>query len=255
MTILNKIIKADDAEPGYDTLIYGKSGTGKTTFFSTYPGPRLLIDCNEGGIESLRGTDTDTISCGSFEEVDTVITALEKQDFAYDSIALDTVSNIQQMCVSMYAKKYKKKDFSIKDWNIISQLMKDILYRFLDLPCISVLIAQERVFEPRETESNSAITIYPYRSAALQPALESAMTAAVDIVLRADAFVNNRSHVTEDSTGRRVPKELKTTCFRIQLRSDEYNIAKVRSARDAHVPFYQMDPSFNKLHFIITGEK
>ena len=52
-SILDRIKPVADLKTNLVMLVYGRSGTGKTHFGSTFPKPILFIDTNERGTETI----------------------------------------------------------------------------------------------------------------------------------------------------------------------------------------------------------
>ena len=134
--------------------IYGRSGSGKTTFASTFPGPTLLLDIEDHGIESVSDcSHIDVLQVNRWAEFDEVYDRLISRNNKYKSVIFDTVSQMQIIGAShVLAKKRKPAiqqldwgSMTLGDWADLGALMKEKITLYRNLPLEVAFLAQERV--------------------------------------------------------------------------------------------------------------
>ena len=77
-SILDKITPVGELETNLVMLVYGRSGTGKTHFGSTFPRPALFIDTNERGTETIANEEgIDVVCVTDWQEIDELLWALK----------------------------------------------------------------------------------------------------------------------------------------------------------------------------------
>ena len=106
-----KIQKLDDVidARGIKALVYGASGTGKTRLIESLPG-RVLVASAEAGMLSLRGLGggrIDVVEITSIDGLREVYSHVKRTAHGYDWIALDSVSEIAEVCLTEQKKLTK----------------------------------------------------------------------------------------------------------------------------------------------------
>lgn len=81
-------------------LVYGKMGSGKTTFLgsaqnSEFSSPTLLVDI-EGGVLSLSGSDVDIVRPQNFGEIQQIYDYLRFDNTTYKSVGIDSLTELQR---------------------------------------------------------------------------------------------------------------------------------------------------------------
>lgn len=116
---------------GLKILVYGMAGAGKTTLCATLPQPIVLSA--EGGLLSLQSEDLPYIEIKSMidlmEAYEWATTSAEAKD--YQSIALDSISEIAEVCLN-YEKKQTKDPRQA--YGAMQEQMADIIRGFRDIP-------------------------------------------------------------------------------------------------------------------------
>lgn len=116
---------------GVKLLVYGQAGAGKTTLITTLPTPIVLSA--EAGLLSIASADIPYI------EIDSMATLMEaytwltqsEEGKAYQSVALDSISEIAEVCLS--AEKLKAKD-PRQAYGEMQDQMGGVIRAFRDLP-------------------------------------------------------------------------------------------------------------------------
>lgn len=118
-------------ESGVKVLVHGPSGAGKTTLIKTLPDPVILSA--ESGLLSLSGVEIPFIEIKSMSDLmDAYAWATESEEACqFDSIALDSISEIGEVCLN--AAKKGAKD-PRQAYGQLSDEMGEIIRAFRDIP-------------------------------------------------------------------------------------------------------------------------
>lgn len=116
---------------GVKLLVYGQAGAGKTTLIQTLPNPVILSA--EAGLLSIASADI------PYVEIDSMATLMDAYRWltestegkAFSSVALDSISEIAEVCLS--AEKLKAKD-PRQAYGEMQDQMGGVIRAFRDLP-------------------------------------------------------------------------------------------------------------------------
>lgn len=240
--------------------VYGRSGTGKTTFFSTFPRRRLLLDVADRGTDSVADVPyLDVLTIDSWQKFEDVYQWLKENPGKYESICVDTVTQLQDLAIREEGRKRKRGgragDFgtlSQSQWGTISGKLKDWLgdYRNLYLSeeegGINVdvcFLGQDRVFNLDDAaDRNLDSAIDPEVSARLMPSVVGQLNAMSDVI--ACTFVRMK-------TNRKTKERTAQYCLRIGP-NDVYT-TKIRKPRGVELPDYLVDPTYEDIVALIKG--
>jgi phage nucleotide-binding protein len=119
------------AANGVKVLVYGQAGAGKTSLIKTLPSPIVLSA--EGGLLSIQDADLPFIEIDSMEDLREAYEWLTSSDDAkaYQSVALDSISEIAEVCLN-HEKKVNKDPRAA--YGAMQEQMADIIRAFRDLP-------------------------------------------------------------------------------------------------------------------------
>lgn len=119
------------AANGVKVLVYGQAGAGKTSLIKTLPSPIVLSA--EGGLLSIQDADLPFIEITSMEDLREAYEWLTNSDDAkaYQSVALDSISEIAEVCLN-HEKKINKDPRAA--YGAMQEQMADIIRAFRDLP-------------------------------------------------------------------------------------------------------------------------
>jgi hypothetical protein len=151
-------------------LVYGGSGTGKTTFASTFPKP-FFFDF-DGGMLSVRGKDVEyesyvdkSMLCPDAynrfsSQLDNMSSALAGGHLPFQTVVLDSITTLQEAMLRDIQKTNKTlgKQTTLQEWGILVGKMEDILYRITSLNVHMVAIAHEQIIQD---ELTSEIVVLP----------------------------------------------------------------------------------------------
>ena len=223
-------------------MVYGRSGSGKTHFSSTFPTPSLLIDCNEGGTDTIADRDDiDHVLITNWDEFDALYWELA-DGTDYVSIIIDQITALQDFAMAEIRRKAKKGPddvFSTRNWGQMGGLLKTGLEQMRDLKhqynvCF---IAHERVFDNAGDDEDDVII--PSVSARLIPSVVPFIEGAVDTI--GGTFIRER-WVGEGDEQEAVAEY----CMRIG--PQQYYATKIRRPASAgSLPDVIVNPTFQKV--------
>lgn len=127
---------------GIKVLVYGHAGSGKTTLIKTLPHPIILSA--EAGLLSISDADIPFIEIKSIDELREAYEYIANSGGEYQSVALDSVSEIAEVVLN--AEKKNTKD-PRQAYGALQEQMTDIIRAFRDLPgstCCSPRSARSR---------------------------------------------------------------------------------------------------------------
>lgn len=251
-----------DVDDTDNIVIYGPSGTGKTTIASTYPKP-LHLDIGEKTSDVLKKIKgLKTMSIETCEDIEELYWWFVDNPGKFKSVIFDTVSRLQDIRVKAVVKA-KKKKAKIKgdpgawgtmtkgDWGDVSSWMKTWLTNFRDLPDVKgVFIAQDRVNKEDNNEDEEGnILIMPEVGPALQPATAKALNAAVNII--GNTFI--RETTKRRRIGKRT-KEIRKIEYCMRLGPSAVYRTKVRNDIEDFIPSFIVNPTYESIKAVKQGE-
>lgn len=272
------------ADDGMRVLLYGTSGTGKTTLAATFPGPILWLICSGGDKPGeMRSIDTPELrrkiqprviqSVDQFYEC--LSTALEAgQDIRsvenlgrikcrFGTVVLDHATGFADMVLSEIIGKPIPAQ---KAWGLATMQqygqqglrIKDALRKMLSMSCNAVVIAQERTFNSKDEQGAAVETndgIRPTVGAALSPSVVGWLNPSCDYVVQ--TYKRTRTEIREhEMAGKKLTTEHKTREIEYCLRTGPHDTitTKFRLPRGRPLPDCLVDPSFEKLQAVIKGD-
>lgn len=241
MSIIDKITPVKSLPKVLSMLVYGRSGTGKTTFAGSFPTPALLIDVREKGTDSIANLDgVDVVQVEHWSDIEEIFWYLKKEK-KYKSVIIDQVSSMQDMAMVHAMAEEGKDVMSQRLWGVVSGLMKTWLLNYRDLvdEGINVLfIAHDRTNKgDGESEDD---TIDPQVGARLMPSVAGMLNGAVKVI--GQTFV--RELWLEDKS-RKVEY-----CLRIGPHA--YYTTKIRNPIGTTIPEYVVDATYDKISQLMS---
>ena len=131
-----------------NVLIYGKSGTGKTTFANCFPHP-FTFDFDKGML-SQRNRDVDYVTYTSYAEFEVKFKELE-QNCPYDTIILDSVTTLEEYCMDRALAANRRAMPTMNEWNVLIADLKDLFMRATKMSKHLVVIAHEQMIQDEIT--------------------------------------------------------------------------------------------------------
>jgi phage nucleotide-binding protein len=176
-------------------VIYGRNGTGKTTFACSSGLKTLVIDCNEKGTQSVRKlTNVDKFVLGNFERLDWVYWYLRAGNHPYQVVVIDTVTMLAMMCMKYILKDDADRDIGRdpmmpdkRHWGKLGEMIKDAIIKFRNLsehpthPVHVIFTAQEKTtYNEDDEDGETKVETHPE----LSPSPRSTLLSAVAIIGR-----------------------------------------------------------------------
>lgn len=245
--IMDRIAPVAERPSFLSLLVYGRSGTGKTAFASTFPKPMLLLDIREKGTDTIAQVEgIDVLQVLGWDDIESVYWYLKSGKSKYKTVVIDQITQMQDLAMEKVRKEEGKEEFDLlskKDWGAISGLMKTWLFHYRDL--VEEGINVVFVAHERSTVSDDSVEdqIDPSIGARLMPSLASAVNGAVSVI--------GNTFIREEFTGHDKVREVKY-CLRIGPHA--YYTTKIRRPVEFVAPEYIVNPTFEKVSRIIRGE-
>lgn len=184
LRVEKKIKPASELPQNVRMLIYGRPGAGKTRLAATAP-KLLLVDINEKGWDSVRRDfDPNTFPCEYWSEIDDVYWYLATADHDYESVVIDSVTQMQSLCLKFVMGDEASRDASRDPdmpsrqiWGKVGELMKTQITNFRNLPMNVIFTARQRSRSTGEDDAGDVedIVIAPNCSPTVADYLEGAV--------------------------------------------------------------------------------
>lgn len=277
----SQIVKGDDsAQSAWDLvdtvrmLLYGQSGTGKTTFASTFPSPILWLICSGGNKPGeLKSIDTEE---NRKRIKPKIVTSTElmggyiEEGKNYATVVLDHASGLADLCIKellgldeIPISKYRKAGKG-ESWSLVSQQQygqmaiqcKEYFRALLNLPGNIIIIAQERKFGGADETSNDSELMAPTISAALTPSLTGWLAPACDYVVQ--TYKRPRIKIVmQEMAGQKFEVEEREKGAEYCLRTGPHDVyqTKFRVPKGHKLPECIVDPDYSKFMAVLKGRK
>lgn len=131
-----------------NVLIYGKSGTGKTSFACCFPKP-YVFDFDKGML-GQRGRDVEFDTYSSYQEFEMRFVELEKE-CQYETIVLDSITTMQEYLMEKILTANRKQLPTLHEWNMLIISLKDLFMRLTKMSKHLVVVAHEQVLQDEIT--------------------------------------------------------------------------------------------------------
>lgn len=258
-------------------VVYGESGTGKTTLAGTFPGRTLWLVCS-GGVRSgeLRSIDTpenrkriraftihDTDSLQ--EELDAALVGRTKWKDGHAgtpaNIVMDHISGLQDLKLKEIGGldeipiQKNWGTFDRQEYGKAAEEVKWYVRRMMQVPCNLIILGQERVFGGRDDDADNDV-IQPKVGTSVIPSLAKWLHPAMDYVCQ--TFVRGKTVTKEVNVAGKVKKQVERVpgvehCLRIG--KNDSHIIKFRVPGKPELPEYIVDPSYDKIMAVVKGKK
>lgn len=252
------ITPVEDVSAGSATLIYGRSGTGKTALASTWPKPALFLDIQEHGtatISQIEGIDVREVK--EWSTLEQGYWYLRNSENKYKSVILDQISQMQALAMAKVRDDEGMDPgdaFSRRDWGSISGLMQTWLLNYRDLwdKYHVCFLAHERSSDPDE---GAADQLDPSIGPRVMPSLASFINGAVDVI--GNTFIRETYELVESEKNKKIKKKVRSVEYRLRVGPHGLYTTKVRKPFHSElvIPDSIVNPTFEKLQAIARGEE
>jgi len=221
----------------------------------------LLLDVNDLGTDSISDVKgIEVVSVRSWDDFETVYWYIRKHPKKYKTITIDTITQIQRLCVLKVSSNSNKDaeragewgTMTKKDWGNVASAMKNWITNYRDLAVEVgvevVFLAQDRVFSGDEDEEETSM-LMPEVGPQLSPAVVKHLNASVDVI----GYTYVRRKVREVGKGRK-KREIVKTQYCLRIGPDPVYITKIRKPKKMKLPSVLVDPTYEDILGIIKGE-
>jgi hypothetical protein len=250
-------------------LLYGQSGTGKTTCWSSFPDPVLALVCSggrkPGELRSINTPDNRRrITPKIVTTTDHLKGLLEEEALGYATVVLDHVSGLEDLVLKQLLGLDELP--AQRSWGLASQQQygqctlqcKEYLRAMLNLPGNVVVVGQERVFKGKD-DGTADDVIRPTVGVGVMPSLAAWLMPACDYVVQ--AFKRQRtSSESRVVNGREVTTERRERGIDYCLRTGPHDTycTKFRVPKGRELPEYVTlgpdDSAYAVIMSLIQGE-
>lgn len=262
-SVIDRItILGSDLDEGIKLNIYGRSGTGKTTFTATFPKPILYIICSGGNRPGeIRSINTPEyrktikqVNLERSEELGELVEYAATSDFA--TIVLDHASGLQDVILKEIVGLTEipaQLGWGVatqQQWGQVALQVKERLRSLLNLPKNVIIIAQEREFN---TDNESAL-LMPFVGSALTPSVTGWLNPAVDYICQ--TAIRRVMIDGETKVGTKVIKTQKPgkgVEYCLRTAPDPVYTTKFRVPKGRPLPDVIVDPSYAKFIKLVNG--
>lgn len=217
----------------------------------------LLVDIKDEGTDSVSDVKgLDVFEVQTTEDIEELYWML-KEGTKYKTVVLDTITQLQQVKVEEISEDKGVRGnkapgdwgtLTKQDWGNIASWLKKTITDFRSLDMEVVFLAQDRVFNTGEEESEEG-ALDPEIGPRLSPSVMSHLCAAVHMV--GNTFI--REYVrTKKVDGKKVETRHKEYCLR--LGPNSVYITKLRKPRSIELPDFLSDPTYEDILEIVTGD-
>lgn len=248
-------------------LLYGESGSGKTTIWATFPGPILCILCSGGNQPGeLRSIDTpENRKRITPYNLTTVAGAAQAVALAgsgkFRTVVLDHITGLQDLCLKEVLGLTEipvQKSWGMarkQDYGQAILQTKEICRGLLNLSANTVIVAQQRVFNGKDEEEGGDDTIAPTVGAGASPSLAGWINFCCDFVVQ--AYKRPRyENVTVTIAGKQSTQRRRAKGIEYCLRTEPHDIymTKFRVPKGLPLPECIVDPDYEKILRASRGE-
>lgn len=249
--ILDRAVPASDIPQDITALIYGRSGTGKTTLAGSFPPNVLILDFKERGTDSVRDIPgVRVLFIEDWESLQDVFWGLESGNHDYSTVVLDTVSGMQDLAITdakIKSGKSVDSPTTQKMWGEVSGSMKEIIFQFRDLPMNVVFLAHERVKESDSEDELDEGQLDPEVGPNVIPSVSKTLCAAVKVI--GNTYIKQSFRKKKSN-----PRETKRTVeYCLRTGPHPFYLTKIRTSKSNKIPEYIPDATYVKITDVING--
>lgn len=241
---------------------YGRTGTGKTTLWGSFPGKILAIICSGKG--ELKSLDTPELRKKIYphylKEPEEIFQLVEQYSGEFATTVLDHATGLQSMVLARILGLDKLPEQSA--WGLASQQQygqctlqcKELMRKLIDMPGHTVIVAQERAFNVSDRGEVSDVLL-PSVGAALSPSLTDWLNSVSDYICQ--TYIREQTAERTATVGGKPVRTVQKTgkkeyCLRIDTHTTF--MTRFRKPKEVKIPEVIPDPSFAKIIQAIKGE-
>ena len=265
--IVSEIKDISRPNTGYKMLIYGRSGTGKTTTACTFPKPLLLLGAEDGTKSVYDVPGVKFVRVKTPKELGELMFYIRKET-PFKTVVLDSATSHQEQILRhlMVEAGLLEEDEDMpaqlgygeierETWNEYAMIMKTQLREFLELSetgTNAIILAQEKAFD---TEQASDL-ILPSVMAAVSPSVAFWLNPECDYIGQAllrEGTVSRKIKVKKNGKIVEKIKTEKANQYCLRIGPHPIYMTKFRKPKGGTLPELIVDPSYTKLENIMIG--
>lgn len=244
-------------------VVYGRSGSGKTTFAATFPKPILLLDVSDKGTDSISDVEKiDVMEVETWQDLELAYWYLNQNPEEYETVVVDTLSQAQELLIKkLLLEKYKGDEeaqsgfgsLSQRDWGEVTSVLKTWITHYRNLPMEVLFIAQDRIFEVDE-DLDPETMLDPEVGPRLAPSVTKHLNASVHSI--GNTFIRRRirhKEVKRKGSRKTKTKEIPETQYCLRIGPDPVYATKIRKPKGIKVPAVIVDPHYDDILELIQG--
>jgi len=251
-----------EVEQHRSMVVYGRSGSGKTTFAATFPKPMLLVDVSDKGTDSISDVEgIDVMEAESWQDFELAYWYLKENPDDYNTVVIDTMSQLQELAIKkILLEKYNEDEaqsewgsLSQREWGEVTSVLKTWITHYRNLPMEVVFIAQDRVFEVDE-DLDPETMLDPEVGPRLAPSVTKHLNASVHAI--GNTFIRRRirhKEVKRKGSRKTKTKEIPETQYCLRIGPDPVYATKIRKPKGIKVPSVIVDPHYEDILELIQG--
>jgi hypothetical protein len=261
---------AEHDSGGLKMNVYGRNGSGKTTFACTFPKPLIIIGFEDGtqSVKQVKGVDFVPIrSSADLHPLADYIRSEENPTKRYKTVVLDTATSLQDLMLKEILNLQQMKvqlawgTVSQKQYQERSEKTKEFLRLFLNLAQWGfnvVVLAQEKNHTQKDGEGGGdSELLTPFIASSLGSSTCGWLQENCDNICQ--TFTREATTVEKIPVGEGFVETHKKTgkiefCLRTQRAHPIYG-AKIRADKHVQLPDVLVDPTYDKFARLLEGGK
>lgn len=256
-SIISRIKPVTAMSGGIKIAVFGRSGTGKTTFAATFPKPALMAICSGAGEVISLGTmpDVYAVKVEDDSEMDTLLQHYE-QSGKYKTFILDHASGFQDLILKRVLGMDQapvQLSWGIakqEQWGYVAQGVKEYFRKMLSLSGNTVILCQERT----SNENSDSEILMPSVNCALTPSVTGWLGPAVDYL--AQTFLRmgmEEKTVTVAGVTTKMPVPTGRAEFCLRIGPHPIYATKFRAPRGRNIPDVLKNPTYAQFVKLVNG--
>lgn len=248
-----------DVENPNSTVIYGLQNTGKTTLFSTWPKPSLLLDFNDKGTDSVSDVKgLYVMKVRSVQQLENIFWGLKKGKIKepktgkrFKSLGFDTVTRMQDMFIEDVTGANEPMSWgtlSRQQFGEVSGGMKKIITDFRDLDMEVCFLAQQKVFNI-ESDDDDHGDLPPEIGPAMMPSVATHLNSSVNTI----GQTYKRIKVEKKEVKGKIQKKEKVQ-YCLYIGPNPIRTTKIRKPKSVVPPDFLVNPTYEDLQEALKGE-
>jgi len=260
----SKLKRIDEDTGGMRFALYGLSGSGKTTVYSTFPKPLLSIlssGCMKPG--ELKSIDTPenrkTITKLNVKDSSELseVAEYQRKTGTFATIVVDHLTGLQdQVMKEILGLEELPAQGSWgmaarEDWQTVGLQVKERLREILNLDCKTVLIAQQRTFQGE----NDGEVLTPLVGPGVTPSIAGWVNHVCDYVCQTYKKQKTITKTIKTRKGEKKKEiEVPGVTYCLRTMPDATYQTKFRVPKEYKQPEMIIDPDYSKIMQVINGE-